>query len=121
MERELLGLPYVSEAMVCGVADGEFGQRVAAAVTLRVDQTIYTANGGRRLSLEGLREDLRGRLAGYKLPTLLRVLEGELPKGQSGKVLKRILGPKMFPSPGWEGDAEVQAWTGKKVAALAKL
>lgn len=123
MERELLGLPYVSEAMVCGVADGEFGQRVAAAVTLRSDQMTYAtgAASGRSLALERLREDLRGMLAGYKLPTLLRVVEGELPKGQSGKVLKRVLGPRLFPSPGWEEDAEVQAWTNKKAGASAKL
>jgi len=108
--------------MVCGVADDEFGQRVAAVVTLRADQTRYaTTGGGRRLSLDGLRRDLRERLAGYKLPTLLRVVEGELPKGQSGKVLKRMLGPRLFPSPGWEGDAEVQVWVGKKAGALARL
>lgn len=33
-ERELLGLPYIAEAMVVGVADEEFGQRVAALISL---------------------------------------------------------------------------------------
>jgi malonyl-CoA/methylmalonyl-CoA synthetase len=104
--------------MVCGVSDAEFGQRVAAAVTLRADQT---RGDGRRLGLEELRRELRGRLAGYKLPTLLRVVEGELAKGQSGKVLKRVLGPRLFPSPGWEGDAEVQVWVSEKAGGLARL
>lgn len=35
VEREILDLPYIGEAMVVGVADEEYGQRVAAAVTLR--------------------------------------------------------------------------------------
>lgn len=35
IERELLDLAYISEAMVVGVADEEYGQRVAAAITLR--------------------------------------------------------------------------------------
>lgn len=37
IEREILGLPYVSEVMVVGVDDDEFGQRVAAAVVLHED------------------------------------------------------------------------------------
>lgn len=35
IERELLNLSYISEAMVVGVPDEEYGQRVAAAITLR--------------------------------------------------------------------------------------
>lgn len=37
IERELLGLDYVSEVMVVGVEDEEFGQRVAAAIVLKGD------------------------------------------------------------------------------------
>jgi malonyl-CoA/methylmalonyl-CoA synthetase len=122
IEREILGLPYVSEVMVVGVSDEEFGQRVAAVVTLRDDQDVYSVTpGGKKLLLDDLRADLRGKLTGYKLPTLLRVMEGELPKGQSGKVLKKILGPKLFPVPGWEKDPETQVWANKKAQVLAKL
>ncbi len=35
IEREILGLDYVSEVMVVGVDDEEFGQRVAAAIVLK--------------------------------------------------------------------------------------
>lgn len=35
IERELLNLSYISEAMVVGVPDEEYGQKVAAAITLR--------------------------------------------------------------------------------------
>lgn len=110
--------------MVVGVADEEFGQRVAAVVTLRDDQDIYSATSdrnGKKLNLDDLRNDLRGRLAGYKLPTLLRVLSGDLPKGQTGKVLKKKLGPELFPCPGWEANAEVQIWRSRKMEIMARL
>lgn len=35
VEREIIGLDYISEVMVVGVEDDEFGQRVAAAVVLK--------------------------------------------------------------------------------------
>lgn len=73
--------------MVVGVTDEEFGQRVGAVVTLSNDQNIYsTAPGCRKFTIDDLREDLRVKLPGYKLPTLLRVVETEIPKGETGKV-----------------------------------
>ena len=109
--------------MVVGVADEEFGQRVAVVVTLRDDQELYssTTTSGRQLTLDDLRADLRGKLTGYKLPTMMRILEGEIPKGGSGKVLKKILGPKLFPTPGWQNSREIQVWRKKKAAAMARL
>ena len=38
IERDILSLPYIHEVMVVGVADEEYGQRVAAAISLRTDQ-----------------------------------------------------------------------------------
>lgn len=35
IEREILDLPYIGEVMVVGVEDEEYGQKVAAAITLR--------------------------------------------------------------------------------------
>ncbi|KEF54995.1 uncharacterized protein A1O9_08647 [Exophiala aquamarina CBS 119918] len=35
IEREIYGLPYVFEAMVVGVEDQEYGQRIAAAVVIQ--------------------------------------------------------------------------------------
>ncbi|PGG97361.1 hypothetical protein AJ79_09234 [Helicocarpus griseus UAMH5409] len=125
IEREILGLPYVSEVMVVGVADEEFGQRVAAVVSLRDDQTVYRREGnggvGAALTLDVLRNDLRRRLAGYKLPTLLRVVEGELPKSATGKVVKKVLGPNYFPTD-YRKDPEVQVWSfDKKKKVDSKL
>ncbi|KAL3469713.1 hypothetical protein BJX99DRAFT_267916 [Aspergillus californicus] len=101
IEREMLGLEYISEVMVVGVDDDEYGQRVAAAVTLK------DGHGG--LSLGNLRQDLKERLARYKMPTILRVLDGEIPKTGTGKVQKKILGPRYFPSD-YRMSPDVQIW-----------
>ncbi|PLB41836.1 acetyl-CoA synthetase-like protein [Aspergillus candidus] len=108
IEREVLGLDYVAEVMVVGVPDDEFGQRVGAAVCLK------DSSRGRKGLLERLRHDLRSKLAGYKLPTVLRVVQGELPKSATGKVQKRILGPEYFPV-GYAASGEVEVWEGRKL------
>ncbi|KAL5363714.1 acetyl-CoA synthetase-like protein [Aspergillus floccosus] len=113
IEREILGLEYVSEVIVVGVEDEEFGQRVGAAVSLK-----DTKN--KNLSLSTLRRDLRSKLAGYKMPTLLRVVEGEFPKSATGKVQKKILGPKYFPK-NYQGDPAVQLWNSGKNVSSSKL
>lgn len=122
IEREILGLPYISEVAVVGVEDEEFGQRVAAVVSLRSDQEIYGTDGRRkRLTLDILRRHLRSRLAGYKLPTILRLWDGDLPKNQTGKVPKKEFGTRVFPCPGWQTDPNVQVWRSGKADATAKL
>ena len=93
--------------MVVGVEDEEFGQRVAAAIVLQP--------GASNLSLDKLRLDLRSSLAGYKMPTLIRIVK-ELRKSPTGKVVKKVLGPEMFPP---EDHPDVQRWIGKE--RLTKL
>ena len=110
----MLALPYIAEAMVVGVADAEFGQRVAALVSLQEEELADTfphthGSSEHRLTLAALRRDLSARLAGYKMPTLLRLVDGELPKTATGKVQKKRLGPHFFPS-GLENIAVVQKW-----------
>ena len=114
VERELLSLPYINEAMVVGVADEEFGQRVAVLVSLQNEELTDEwrkshSRDNSALTLEALRKDLRTRLAGYKMPTLLRVIQGEIPKTGTGKVMKKTLGPEMFP-PNCGADPNVQRW-----------
>lgn len=108
IEREILALPYVAEVMVVGVPDLEFGERVGAAIVLKEakDQKDEPVTD---LNIERLRADLRARLAGYKLPTILRLIRDELPKSGTGKVVKKILGPQFFPK-GYENLKEVQSW-----------
>lgn len=117
IERECLNLPYVKEAMVVGVRDEEFGQRVGAVIAVKPGPQEEAAPGAaaaaaaaNNLTLQQLRADLRPSLANYKLPTILRVVEGELPKGVTGKLQKKVLGPELIPSPGYELLPEVQVW-----------
>lgn len=124
IERELLALPYIAEAMVVGVADEEFGQRVAALISLQeedlTDAFLKTyGNTEYLVTIADLRKDLRDRLAGYKMPTLLRIVNGELPKTATGKVQKKMLGPHFFP-PDYRMRAEVQQWE-TTTSQLAKL
>jgi malonyl-CoA/methylmalonyl-CoA synthetase len=106
IEREILGLEYISEVMVVGVEDEEFGQRVAAAVVLRNDLRAT-------LSIDELRADLRTSLAGYKMPTVLRVVN-ELRKNATGKVIKKVLVKELFPT---EGHQDVQRWRSVKITS----
>lgn len=124
IERELLALPYIAEAMVVGVIDEEFGQRVAALVSLQEEDLTDAflesyGNTDHVLTIADLRKDLRDRLAGYKMPTLLRVVNGELPKTATGKVRKKVLGPQFFPSD-YQLSPEVQQWV-TSPRQLAKL
>jgi malonyl-CoA/methylmalonyl-CoA synthetase len=58
------------------------------------------------LSIDKLRADLRGSLAGYKMPTLLRIVK-DLRKNATGKVSKKVLVQELFPT---SGHPDVQAW-----------
>ena len=103
VEREILGLDYIAEVMIVGVEDEEFGQRVAAAIVLRDDIR-------QDLNIDQLRTDLRSCLAGYKMPTLLRLVK-EIPKSATGKVIKKVLVDDLFPH---EGHPDIQRWNSAK-------
>jgi len=78
IEEVLLGHPRITECAVVGTADPEWGERVSAAVVTRDRE---------ELTLEELRGWARERLAVYKVPTRLRVIDA-LPRNAMGKVTK---------------------------------
>ncbi|TXS39878.1 class I adenylate-forming enzyme family protein [Streptomyces sp. OR43] len=82
VEEALLLHPAVAECAVAGTADPVWGERVTAFVVW--------APGVPPAAVEDLAEYLRPRLAGYKLPRRLEVLD-RLPRNAAGKVLKREL------------------------------
>jgi fatty-acyl-CoA synthase len=71
----------VQEASVIGVADDQFGQRLAAYVVLRP---------GKELAEDEVKEFVKDNLARFKVPREV-VFLGELPRTPTGKVLKRDL------------------------------
>ena len=73
--------PSVLEVAVYGVPDSVRGESAAAAVTLRPG---YSA------SADELRAHIQARVARYKLPETIDIVE-QLPKGATGKILKREL------------------------------
>lgn len=78
IESVLREHPAVREAAVVGCADVEWGERVCAAVVCAP---------GEALDLEALRAWAGERLARYKLPTRLQILD-TLPRNVMGKVVK---------------------------------
>ncbi|MCZ6544757.1 MAG: long-chain-fatty-acid--CoA ligase [Chloroflexi bacterium] len=70
--------PAVVEVAVIGVADAEWGETVKAVVVLRE---------GQALTLEELRDYCRERMASYKAPQYLTIVD-ELPRNHMGKLLK---------------------------------
>jgi long-chain acyl-CoA synthetase len=82
VEAALYAHPAVKEAAVIPIPDPDWGEAVHACVALR---------DGRHVTAEELEEFCRERLANYKVPRSIEFIEGELPKGGTGKILKKQL------------------------------
>ena len=81
VERALTLHPDVEAAVVIGMADPEWGQRVVALV-VRADESSITE--------ESLRQHLRANLAPYKVPKEIGfVSHDEIPRTASGKPIRR--------------------------------
>jgi long-chain acyl-CoA synthetase len=78
VEEVLYTHPGVAEAAVFGVPDALHGEEIAALVKLK---------DGASASADELQAYVKERIASYKYPRLIRF--GELPKGPTGKILKR--------------------------------
>lgn len=81
VEELLLSHPEVEEAVVVGVPDSEWGERVKAFCVIRE---------GSSLSPQMIMEYCRNKIAGYKRPKEVEIVR-ELPKNSVGKILRRKL------------------------------
>ena len=83
IEEVLYEHPAVVEAAVVGVPDESLGEEIGAAVVLRP---------GANVTEDEIREFVKGQVAAYKYPRKVWLVEA-LPKGPTGKVLKREIRP----------------------------
>lgn len=81
VEKTLTRHSDVKEAVVLGVDDEQYGQRLVAFVVL---------NDGGSATPDDLKQHVRDNLANYKVPRQITVLD-ELPRGSTGKVVRKDL------------------------------
>ncbi|WP_346619814.1 long-chain fatty acid--CoA ligase [Blastococcus montanus] len=81
IEEALYEHPAVAEVAVVGITHPDLGEEVAAAVALKPGMTA---------GADELREFVKERVAGYKYPRHLWLVES-LPKGPTGKILRRAV------------------------------
>jgi len=83
VEEVLYEHPAVREAAVVGVPHAELGEEVGAAVALK---------DGADVGVDELRAFVKEQVAAYKYPRQIWIVD-ELPKGPTGKILKREIAP----------------------------
>jgi long-chain acyl-CoA synthetase len=83
IEEVLYEHPAVREAAVLGVPHDEYGEEVGAAVVLKDDAEATP---------DELRDYVKDQVAAYKYPRVVWLVD-DLPKGPTGKILKREISP----------------------------
>ncbi|KAL2154976.1 hypothetical protein VTH82DRAFT_3652 [Thermothelomyces myriococcoides] len=91
VEREMLSLPQVAEVAVVAVPSGRWGQKVGAVVILDRDHVP----DGKTWSALDMRRALKDRLASYKIPQVLKVVD-HIPRNAMGKINKKTLVKEIF-------------------------
>jgi fatty-acyl-CoA synthase len=86
VESVIYAHPAILECAVIAVPDEEWGEVPKALITLKQSQ---------RASSDDILEHCRRHLAGFKVPKSVEFLS-ELPKGGTGKILKKVLREKYW-------------------------
>jgi long-chain acyl-CoA synthetase len=82
VEAAIYDHPAVYEAAVYGIAHPRLGEEVVASVLLKPDHQLDEA---------ALQAHVAERLAGFKVPSQILFVDEQLPRGATGKILKREL------------------------------
>lgn len=83
VERELLSLPQVAEVAVVALPSEQWGQKVAAVVMLS-EEGKSGGKGGKGWGPLDMRRALKERLAAYKIPQEMKVIDS-IPRNAMGK------------------------------------
>jgi long-chain acyl-CoA synthetase len=86
IEATLYEHPDITEAAIIGVPHERLGEEVGAVVRVRDGATVTE---------DDVRNHVAERLAAFKVPTHVWLVDAELPRNASGKVLKRELRDKL--------------------------
>ena len=81
IEEVLYEHPAVREAAVVGIPHDEFGEEIGAAVSLKDGASVTT---------DEIRDFVKDQVAAFKYPRKVWIVD-DLPKGPTGKILKREL------------------------------
>ena len=82
VEKAIFAHPAVLECAVVSAPDERWGEIPVAVVVIKP---------GQQLNEEQLMSFLKARIAKFKMPRLVKFVEGPLPKTGTGKMLKRQL------------------------------
>ena len=80
VERALMAIPGVSEAIVFGIPHADLGEEVMAVVVVEGD-----------LTAPQLQAQLKGNVASFTIPSLWRIQKEPLPTNPAGKVDKPVI------------------------------
>ena len=112
VEEALLGHPDVLEAGVFAIPHQRLGENVAAVVVMRPNAGVSTG---------GIRDFVRKRLAGFKVPAQIRTLS-EIPKGAGGKIKRSVLLEAFLAATTTdESDAEISSPRSELESQLASM
>jgi fatty-acyl-CoA synthase len=78
IEEYLHTIPEIAEAQVFGIPDELYGEQLCAWIRLK---------HGATLDVDSLRAKCKGKIASYKIPSIVRVVD-DYPTTASGKVQK---------------------------------
>jgi fatty-acyl-CoA synthase len=99
VEEFLYTHPDIADVQVIGVPDAKYGEELMAWIVLR--------SGAQPLSVETVREFCTGRLAHYKIPRYVHIVDG-FPMTVTGKVRKVEMREKAVGILGLEGAASIR-------------
>jgi thioesterase domain-containing protein/acyl carrier protein len=108
VDEVLLEHPGIAQAITFAIPHLQLGEDVGAAVVLRENASLTEMQ---------VREFVAGRLAAFKAPRVVRIVE-EIPKGATGKVQRIGLAQKLGIEPLDERGAETSAPTAAPRTAL---